>query len=97
MIFIKIFYGILLFFAGLVIIKYRKIVYEWTGRFVWAEKYLGSGGTVVVITLIGLLLMFLWVTFPFWMYETLTKPTNIEQTNNSNTETTQDSWNIQNQ
>ena len=77
MIFIKIFYGILLFATGLVIIKYRKIVYEWTGKFAWAERYLWSWGTVVVLTLIGLLLMFLGVTFPFWMYETLTKPTNI--------------------
>ncbi|EKD66112.1 MAG: hypothetical protein ACD_49C00064G0015 [uncultured bacterium (gcode 4)] len=83
MIFVKIFYGILLFATGLVIIKYRKIVYEWTGKFAWAERYLWSGGTVIVLTLIGLLLMFLGVTFPFWMYETLTKPTNIEQTNNS--------------
>jgi len=40
MIFVKIFYGILLFTTGLVIIKYRKIVYEWTGKFIWAEKYL---------------------------------------------------------
>ena len=89
MIFLKIFYGILLFFTGIVIIKYRKTVYDWTGKFVWAETYLWSGGTVVVLILIWLLLMFLGVTFPFWMYETLTKPSHIEQTSNSNTENTQ--------
>lgn len=43
MIFIKILYAILGIFMGLGILKYRKVVYSWTGKFYWAEKYLGSG------------------------------------------------------
>ncbi|MCK9272272.1 hypothetical protein M0P65_01885 [Candidatus Gracilibacteria bacterium] len=98
MIFLKIFYGILLFGAGLVIIKYRKTVYDWTGKFVWAEKYLGSGGTVIILILIGLLLMFLGVTFPFGMYETLTKPSTIEgnYSSNNTTDNIQETGNTQN-
>jgi hypothetical protein len=40
MILVKIFYGILLFIAGVALIKYRKLVHSWTGNFVWAERYL---------------------------------------------------------
>ncbi|HRI36594.1 MAG TPA: hypothetical protein PK765_06080 [bacterium] len=60
----KFIYGLIFFFLGAAIIKYRKNVYEWTGRFVWAERYLGSGGTVLVIILAGCLLIFLSVAYP---------------------------------
>jgi hypothetical protein len=60
----KFFYGILFFVVGAAIIKYRKTVYEWTGRFVWAERYLGNGGTVFVIVLVGCVLIFLSVAYP---------------------------------
>jgi hypothetical protein len=49
---IKIFYALLGISMGLGILKYRKVVYSWTGRFYWAEKYLGSGGTILIISLI---------------------------------------------
>jgi hypothetical protein len=62
---VKIFYAICGIFIGLGILKYRKIVYSWTGRFYWAEKYLGSGGTVFIITLVGLGLIFVSVGYPF--------------------------------
>lgn len=51
---VKIFYALLGIAMGLGILKYRKVVYSWTGRWYWAEKYLGSGGTVFIISLIGL-------------------------------------------
>jgi hypothetical protein len=46
-------------------IRYRRTVKSWTGNFVWAEKYLGSGGTYLVIILFGMFLMFLGVLYPF--------------------------------
>lgn len=48
---IKAFYALFGIAIGLGILKYRKVVYSWTGKFYWAEKYLGSGGTVFVICL----------------------------------------------
>jgi len=57
--------GIFLFVAGGAIIKYRKIVHEWTGNFFWAEHYLGRGGTFFVLIMIGLGLMIWGVSFPF--------------------------------
>lgn len=66
MIFIDIFYGILLIFAGAAMIKYRRNIKSWTGNFLWAEKYLGRGGTYIVMILFALFLIFLGVLFPFW-------------------------------
>lgn len=60
----KFVYGILFFALGAALIKYRKNVYEWTGRFAWAERYLGNGGTVFVIVLAGCVLIFLSVAYP---------------------------------
>ena len=62
---LKILYGTIGFGSGLLILRYRRIVYEWTGRFYWAEKYIGSGGTIVVITLFGMGVMFLSVAYVF--------------------------------
>ncbi len=39
-IFVKILYGLMFFCMGVAIIRYRKQVYEWTGKFSWAERYL---------------------------------------------------------
>ncbi|MDD5197808.1 MAG: hypothetical protein PHN60_03025 [Candidatus Gracilibacteria bacterium] len=66
---IKIFYALLGISMGLGILKYRKVVYGWTGRWYWAEKYLGSGGTVFVISLIGLGLIFVSVVYPFGFFD----------------------------
>ncbi|QFR39202.1 hypothetical protein A9Q91_03120 [Candidatus Gracilibacteria bacterium 28_42_T64] len=65
MIIVEILYGIFLIFLGSGILKYRKIIKSWTGNFYWAEKYIGSGGTYLVIILIGMLLIFFGVTYPF--------------------------------
>jgi hypothetical protein len=47
------------------LIKYRKIVHGWTGNFVWAEQYLGYGGTYLVLILVGLGSIFYGVIYPF--------------------------------
>ncbi len=82
---VKLFYALLGIAMGLGIVKYRKIVYSWTGRFYWAEKYLGSGGTVFIITLVWLGLIFVSVTYPFWVFQETSKGTpdaqNIETPN----------------
>ncbi len=69
MIFLKIFYWILLFSMWAVLIKFRKTIYEWTGKFAWAERYIWSGWTVLVIILTWMFLMFLSVAYPAWVFE----------------------------
>lgn len=56
--FIKLFYFLVFTSLGVTILKYRKKVFEWTGQWYWAEKYLGRGGTIVAITLIGMGMVF---------------------------------------
>lgn len=73
MIIVKIFYALLGIGMGLGTLRYRKVVYSWTGKFYWAEKYLGSGGTILVITLVGLGLIFVSVAYPFGVFD---KPAN---------------------
>ncbi|MDD2891658.1 MAG: hypothetical protein PHQ95_01720 [Candidatus Gracilibacteria bacterium] len=82
MFFIKVLYALFGIGIGLGILKYRKIVYSWTGRWYWAEKYLGSGGTVFVISLIGMGFIFVSVAYPFGVWD---KP---PSNNTINTETT---------
>lgn len=63
---VKIIYAILLITGWYAIVRYRRNVHEWTGNFVWAEQYLGSGWTYLIITLTGLALIFFWILYPFW-------------------------------
>ncbi|MDQ7023439.1 MAG: hypothetical protein Q9M97_08110 [Candidatus Gracilibacteria bacterium] len=58
-------YAFLLFGMGFGIIKYRRIVKSWTGNFIWAEQYIGRGGTYFILMILGLFLMFLGVLQPF--------------------------------
>nr|MDD3719849.1 hypothetical protein [Candidatus Gracilibacteria bacterium] len=62
---VKIFYSVLLIGFGYLLIRYRRNVHSWTGNWVWAEKYLGSGGTYVALTFFGLFLIFLGAIYPF--------------------------------
>ena len=62
---VKLFYALFLMGLGFSLIRYRKNVKSWTGNFFWAEKYLGNGGTYLVMILLGLFLIFLWVLYPF--------------------------------
>ncbi|PIE85234.1 hypothetical protein CSA08_03170 [Candidatus Gracilibacteria bacterium] len=69
---IDIFYAICLIAMGVVILKYRKVVRTWTGTFYWAERSIGRGGTYLIIMLIGVLLIFLGVIYPFGGVDLLT-------------------------
>jgi hypothetical protein len=71
--FAKIFYFLFFTSIGLSILKYRKTVFEWTGRWYWAEKYLGNGGTILVISLIGLGCMFFGIGYPLGAFDDMFK------------------------
>jgi len=66
---VKLFYWILMIAIGAWIIKYRKPLKSWTGNWVWAERYIGRWGTYFIMLLFGLLLMFLWVLYPFGLLD----------------------------
>ena len=68
---VKIFYAIVLIAAWYSIIRYRKNVHEWTGNFAWAEQYLWSGWTYLVITFSWLALIFFGTIYPFGWISTL--------------------------
>lgn len=52
----------LLSFFGLIapyfMVKYREQIIEMTGKFSWAERYLGNGGSYNVIVLFAIFLFF---------------------------------------
>ncbi len=60
---------ILIIFAGIAILKYRHQIYEFTGEWDWAVKYLGSNGTVVAIALIGMIMIAVGTAYPFWVID----------------------------
>ncbi|MBW7955023.1 hypothetical protein H3C61_04395 [Candidatus Gracilibacteria bacterium] len=62
---VNLFYATLLFGTGFLIIKYRRNVKSWTGNFVWAEQYLGNGGTYLFLILFGCFLMMWGILYPF--------------------------------
>jgi len=64
--FAKIFYAILLIGSWVLILKYRRVVKSWTGNFYWAERYLWRGWTYFVLTIIAIVLIFIWILYPFW-------------------------------
>ena len=47
------------------ILKYRYQIYDFTGSWGWAEKYLGGNGTIFAISLIGMLLIGVGTAYPF--------------------------------
>lgn len=68
---VKLIYAIILIWAWYAIVRYRRNVHEWTGNFVWAEQYLGSGWTYIIITFAWLALIFFWTIYPFWWISAL--------------------------
>ena len=48
-------YAILGMGLSYVIVKYREQIVEMTGKFSWAEKYLGRGGTYNAYVLLGVI------------------------------------------
>ena len=51
--------GLLAIAASFFLIKYRERVVAFTGKFAWAEQYLGMGGTYNLMVIIAVVL-FLW-------------------------------------
>ena len=49
----NIFFGLLLMSGGIAILKYRKVIHDWTGGWGWAEHYLGRGGTMSALCLLA--------------------------------------------
>ena len=47
------------------ILRYRYQIYEFTGDWDWAVRYLGGNGTIVAISLIGALLIAVGTAYPF--------------------------------
>ena len=69
MFFVKLFYGLLMIWMWVGIIKYRKQLKWWTGNWVWAEKYVWRWWTYFIMLLLWMLLIFLWATYPFWVLD----------------------------
>lgn len=64
--FVNIFYWILLFTWGFLVLKYRRQIKSFSGDFVWAETYLWRWTTYLIIIIIWCFLIFLWALYPFW-------------------------------
>jgi hypothetical protein len=45
--------------------RYRYVIYEFTGEWGWASQYLGGNGTITAIVLIGMILIGVGVAYPF--------------------------------
>lgn len=71
MFFRKLLLTLLLLFVWGVVLKYRKQVKDWTGSFMWAERYLGMWWTNVIIILLWLALIFLGSITPFWWLDAI--------------------------
>ena len=63
---IDLFYAILLIWAWIWILKYRRTIRWWTWSFLWAEQYIWNGWTYFVIMVLWLFSIFVGVLFPFW-------------------------------
>jgi hypothetical protein len=61
----KLIIWILIILSWITILKYRYQIYEFTGDWDWAVKYLGGNGTIVAIALIGSVLIALGTAYPF--------------------------------
>lgn len=66
---IKLFYSILFISWGFYLVRYRRLVKWWTWNFYWAEKYLWSGWTYLVLVLTWLAMIFYGFVYPFWWFE----------------------------
>lgn len=53
------FKGVLAIVGAFFLMKYREKVVEMTGKFAWAEKYLGTGGTYNLMVILAIV-FFLW-------------------------------------
>ncbi len=67
--FVRIITSLLMMITGAALMKYRKEVYDFTGPFGWAEKYMGTGGTSTAIVLIGFGLVIISILYLFGYFE----------------------------
>jgi hypothetical protein len=67
--------GLLFIALGIVIIRFRYQIYNFTGDWDWAVKYLGGNGTVVAMVFIGMFLIWVWAAYPFWVIDLGSKNT----------------------
>ncbi len=65
--------------CGIAILRYSRPVVQFTGKFGWAEQYLGYGGTHTVIRLFGALLVFVFTLYPFGYWDGMLKGGNAVQ------------------
>lgn len=72
--------GIIIVVTGVAMLRYRYPIYHFTGEWGWAQKYLGSNGTVVAIALIGALLIFVGVAFPLGAFKNTRTNVQVPQT-----------------
>lgn len=64
---------LILIALGIAILRYRYQIYNVTGEWWWASQYLGSNGTVVAISLIGMILIASGSAYPFWAFDNMNK------------------------
>lgn len=68
---IDLFYSVILIWSWILLIKYRRNVKSWTWNFYWAEKYIWSWWTYIILMLVWLFMIFWWAIYPFWWLEML--------------------------
>jgi hypothetical protein len=66
--------GLIIISTGIAVLRFRYQIYQFTGDWDWAIKYLGGNGTVVAIILIGMLLIGAGTAYPFWVFEGMNSP-----------------------
>jgi hypothetical protein len=62
--------GIIAIIAAYVCLRYRAQIVEFTGKFEWAERYLGQGGTYTFVIILG-------AFFFFWGVGSITGTTSL--------------------
>lgn len=71
----ELFWRILISIIGLafsiVLIKYRKVVMDWTGHWAWANHVWGTANAIVLIALV---IMFLSIAYPTGAIDDFLKP-----------------------
>ena len=71
----KIIIWLLFITAGVAIIQYRFVIYEFTGEWEWANKYLNN--TMLAIILIGMVLIGIGSAYPFGAFDDFSATGNI--------------------
>ena len=54
---------------GILVIRYRYVIHDFTGEWWWANTYLGWNGTVVAIVLIGMGCIAAGAAYPFGVFD----------------------------